>query len=313
MGPTLLDIVKANGNDAVVGLIDETIKAHPELTMVEARTIKGLNYKARVRTELGRVTGSFRNANEGLDPIKSKYETRMFETFILNPRFECDRAVADRYEDGPKVYIAEENQGVMEGEMQGLGSQFYYGVTNNAKGHPGLIKMYDTDNMVVDAGGTTANTGSSVWLIETGPQAVRWVWGENGLFQMSDLRVETLRDAANKPFDGYVSSLTAYPGLQVASLQSVVRIKKLTADANKGLTDALLAAALSKFPVGRSPNLILASRRSLFQLQVSRTPTLVIGDGKTAPSQNMAPLPKDYGGIPIMATDSIKNTESLTL
>ncbi len=312
--PTLLDIVKANGNDAVVGLVDETIKAHPELTAVPARTIKGLNFRTRVRVALGRVTGSFRDANEGLDPIKATYENRLVETYILNPRFEVDKAVADRYEDGPQVYIAQESQGIMEGEMQGLASQFYYGAGNHAKGHPGLINMHDATNMVVDATGTTAATGSSVWLVKFGPQDVQWVWGANGVFAMSSVREETLLDANNKKFDGYVSSLTAYPGLQANSIQSVVRIKKLTADSGKGLTDALLAKAMSLFPVGRKPDAIFMSRRSLFQLQVSRTAVLNVGPGTAkANVQNVASVPTDFEGVPILPTDAIKDTESLDL
>ena len=309
--PTLLDIVKANGNDAVVGLVDETIKAHPELSLIDSRTIKGLNYKTRVRTALGRVTGSFRDANEGTAPIKHTYENRLVETYILNPRFECDKAVADRYEDGPQMYIAEESAGVMEGEMQGLASQFYYGSGNNAKGHPGLINMYDAANMEVDAGGTTDDVASSVWLIQTGAQAVRWVWGANGLFAMSPVREETLIDANSLKYDGYVSSLTAYPGLQNASLQAAVRIKKLTTDTGKGLTDALLAQALAKFPVGRVPNLILMSRRSRMQLQLSRTAVLNVSGRQKVDAQNIASLPTEFEGIPIHATDAIKDTEKL--
>ena len=44
--PTLLDIAKANGSDAVAGLIDEAAKAHPELTMGGARTIAGSRVRA---------------------------------------------------------------------------------------------------------------------------------------------------------------------------------------------------------------------------------------------------------------------------
>lgn len=312
--PTLLDIVKANGNDAMVGLVDETIKAHPEISLVPARTIKGTMYKTLVRTALGNTSGSFRSANAGTSAIKHTYENRTVETFILTPRFEADKAVADRYEDGPQVYIAQENQGTLEGEMQALARQFYYGAGTggNVLGHPGLIQSYDTANMVVDAGGTTASTGSSCWLIKYGPKAVQWVWGANGAFAMSPLRVESIIDPndSTKKFSGYVSDMSAYPGLQVGSLQSVCRIKKLTADAGKGMTDALINTALSKFPVGMIPDVILMTRRSLAQLQSSRT--------ATTPTGQPAPFPTSIVGIgganiPISVTDAILDTESLTL
>src|SRR4051794_6855457 len=124
---TLLDIVKANGVDAMVGVIDEVTKAHPELTDVGSRTIKGLNFRTLVRVALGDVAGGFRDANTGVASIKNTYENRLVETFILEARVESDQAVADRYEDGAEAYLALEGEGVLEGQMQGLATQFYYG------------------------------------------------------------------------------------------------------------------------------------------------------------------------------------------
>ena len=47
---TLLDIAKANGSDAAVGLIEEVMTYSPEVNLGAARTIKGLSYKTLVRT-----------------------------------------------------------------------------------------------------------------------------------------------------------------------------------------------------------------------------------------------------------------------
>lgn len=315
--PTLLDIVKANGNDAVVGLVDETIKSHPEISLIPARTIKGLNYRTRVRTSLGLTTGSFRAANAGTLPIKHVYENRLVETYILTPRFEVDKAVADRYEDGAAAYIAQEVQGILEGEMQALAAQFYYGAATggNAMGHPGLMQAYDSVNMVVDAGGTTDDVASSAWLIATGPQAVQWVWGAGGQFVMSPPRIESIVDPndSTKKFTGYVSDMNAYPGLQVGSTLAIVRIKKLTTDNGKGLTDALVAKALSLFPAGYVPQMILCSRRSRYQLQTSRTVTVMSGPSQRASGgvASIADVPTESMGIPLYATDAIRDTEKL--
>lgn len=314
--PTLLDIAKANGSDAVVGLIDEAVKVHPELRLGAARTIKGINYKTLVRTALGNSSGSFRNANEGVAPHVHTYENRLVETFILNPRWQCDKAVADRHEDGALAYIAQEAEGTMEGEMQALSKQFYYGrVSGNGgstKGFPGLIDMYDATNMVVDAGGTTASTGSSVWLVRFGPKHVQWVWGNNGQLQPSDIRIESVAMGTTPEtyLDAYVQTFLGYPGLQVGSLQSVVRIKKLTADSGKGLTDDLIATALALFPEGTTPDAVFMGKRSHGQLQASRT--------AVNPTGAPAPFPTEIMGIagnniPIYVTSGITATEALTL
>lgn len=310
----LLTIVKANGSDAAVGLIEEAAKAHPEIMLGSERSIRGVSYKTLVRTALGKTDGSFRNANQGSTPISHTYENRTVECFILEPRFEIDKAVAHAYEDGPEAFIAIQESGIMEGELQGLCKQFYYGTGTggNAKGFPGLIQAHDSANMVVDAGGTTADTASSVWLVRFGPQHVQWCWGLNGAFSMSPVRTESIVDPADatKKFDGYVQTMLARPGLAVHSLQSVVRIKKLTADSGKGLTDTLIHQALEKFPTGTQPDVILMTRRSNRQLQSSRT--------ATNPTGQPAPFPTSIVGIagqniPIAITDAISDTEALTL
>jgi hypothetical protein len=305
MLPTLLDIAKLNGTDAVVGLIEEATRAHPELTLGAARTIRGLNYKTKVRT--GLPTVAFRAANEGTAVSKSAFENRLVECFMLNPIFEADKAVADSYEDGAAAYMAIEGGGILEAAMHLLAKQMYYGAgtDGDAKGYPGFIQAYDATNMVVDAGGTTATTGSSVWAVRWGPQHVQWVWGANGQLALSDVKEAILLDTNQNPYTGYWQDFLARPGVQVGSIYSIGRVKKLTEDASKGLTDALLATLLSKFPVGVVPDVFLMNRRSLFQLRSSRT--------ATNPTGAPAPIPDESFNVPIAVTDAILNTEALTL
>lgn len=311
--PTLLDIAKMNGSDAVAGLIEESQSAHPEISgriggmdlpnVGFMRTIRGTNYKTLVRT--GLPTVGFRNVNEGAAASGSTYENRLVETFVLNPRFEADKAIADAFEDGWEAYLAREAAGQMEAALRALASQFYYGRASDAKGFPGLIDSYDATNCVVDAGGTTATTGSSVWMVKFGPSDISWVLGQNGGLSIDEVRLESITDNSSNRYTAYVQELLAYVGLQVGSVNSCVRIKKLTADSGKGLTDDLIYDGLSKFPAGVIPDVMFMSRRSLKQLRESRTATNATG----AP----APMPRDVEGVPIAVTDALINTEALTL
>jgi hypothetical protein len=301
--PTLLDIAIMNGSDAVVGLVEETIKAVPEVRIGAARTIKGTQYKTLVRTALPIV--GFRAANQGSAGVKGTYENRLFETFIFNPRWECDKAVANSHEDGPAAFIALEAMGIMEAAFQWLGKQFYYGIPNDALGFPGLLAGYDATNMVVDAAGTTASTGSSAWLVRFGPRDITWIYGQNGELALAPLQEQRVLDASNNPYTAYVQEILARPGVQFTRKYAACRIKKLTADSGKGLTDALISQALAKFPTGLPPDCIFCSRRSLQQLQASRT--------ATTPTGAPAPIPQESFGIPIYPTDSIIDTESLSL
>lgn len=297
---TLLDIAKANGSDALVGLIEEVVKPHPEVMLLPMRGIKGLNYRTLVRTALPTV--GFRSANEGVTPTKSTFENRLIEAFILNPRWECDKAVADCYEDGAAAYIAIEANGIMQASMNWIASQFYYGVSNDAKGFPGILSAVDS-TMVVDAGGTTDNVSTSVWAVRFGPQACQWVLGNGGELRLDDVMTARVTDGSGNPYTAYVQELLMRIGLQVGSTYSVARMKKVTTDSGKGVTDAKISELLSKFPVGYRPDALLMSRRSLMQLQQSRT--------ATTPTGAPAPVPTESFGVPIFPTDAILDTETL--
>ena len=316
---TLLDIAKRNAGDAAVGLIDETSKAFPEISGASAingvpvqipgvgaaRTIQGLNYKTLVR--VGLPTVGFRKANAGTAQTKAQTENRLVETFIMNPRWGADKAVADRSEDGWEAAMADEADAHMTAAFVQLGKQFYYGTDTTYGGHadgfPGLIDSVVSGN-VVDAGGTTATTGSSVWLVKFGRKFVQWVWGANGQLDLSDVELRDKSDGTNN-YTAYHQELTAYPGVQVGNVNAVVRIKKLTEDSGKGMTDALFAKALEKFPVGMTPDVAFMSRRSLRQLQASRTATNETG--------REAPFPTSAFNVPIAPTDWIYDIEALTL
>ncbi len=304
--PTLLDIATINGADSAVGLIEEAMEAHPEINGGFWRTIRGLNYKTKVRTAVPSV--SFRDANEGTATAKSTYINRLVEAMIINPIWECDKAVADASEEGPEAFIAMEAAGILEGAMQTISKCFYYGrhaTLGDGKAFPGLLASYDADNMTVDAGGTTANTGSSVWLVKWGLNGVTWCLGQNGEIAVSDVRTETIHDDDSNPLTGYVQDLLARVGLGVHNVQKVARIKKITADSDKTLDDDLIAEALSKFPAGTVPDVMFMSRRSREQLRSSRTATNTVG----AP----APIPTEAFGVPIQVSDAIVDTEPLTL
>lgn len=318
--PTLLDIAKINAAGGLAELLDEAARPVPEVTgkaiflgqekqvpnVGDMRTIKGTQYKTLIRTSL--PAAGFRDANEGVVSTQSVFENRLVEAFILNPRWQCDKAVADANEDGPEMYIASEASAMLMSSLMALGKQFYYGrgTGGHAKGHPGLLQSVDPA-LVVDATGTTDNVASSVWGVKFGDNDVRWVLGQNGQLGVSDVRIESVVDPADaaKRFTAYVQELLSWIGLQVKSRFSICRIKKLTTDANKGLTDALLAQALTTFPTGWRPDVFFTSRRSLEQLRKSRTATNATG----AP----APTPTDYEGIPLIPTDSILDTETLAL
>lgn len=313
---TLLDIAKRNGSDAIAGLLDEASRQVPEITgmvrdngqMIKvpnlgaARPIAGTQYKTLVRTALPTV--AFRKANNGTDPSKSTVENRLVECFILDCLWQCDKAVADAHEDGAESVIADEAAAILNAALMTLGKQFYYGTTSvgDAEGHPGLIQTVDS-GYVVDATGTTANGGSSVWAVKFGPSHVQWVMGNDANLNVTDVRVERITGENNKSMEGYVQSLLAWVGVQCKSKHALGRVKNITAQAGKTLTGEMLGDLISRFPVGSEPDALFMTKKVREGYRKSLTATSATG--------SPAPTPRDFEGIPIIATDSILNTEAI--
>lgn len=313
---SMLDVAKLNGTDSVVGLIEENIKYSPEVGLFPFRTIKGTSYKTGIRT--GLPTTAFRNANEGQTPSKSSFRQALIEAFIFGGQIEVDKAVADAHEDGAARMQAIEASGVMQSALRNLGSQIWYGQTVDSKGFPGIkaATVFGTstlagDALTIDAAGTTATTASSVYAVKFGPQDCQLIGGNNKAWELDEFTVQQITAANNGKLTAYVAGLTGWIGLQVGNENCVRRIANLTADSGKGLTDTLLATLFATFPVGHVPDALFMSRRSRRQLQISRTVVLQ-GNAKVRPDQpTIAPIPTEYEGVPIIATDSILNTDAL--
>lgn len=311
--PTLMDIAQSTGTDGISSLIEEVIKFTPEISMGAARTIKGTQYKATVRVGLPGV--SFRQANLGGTLAKAKYENRLYDCYITDTPWTCDKAIADAHEDGAAAYIAAEAKGIMLAQMILLGKQFYYGSSkapgdisvqfSDPLGFPGLLQMYDAANMTINAGGTTANINSSVWAFSWGDEGVQWLYGQGANpLALTDVKEIVLPDANGNPLTQYHQQLLSWVGLKLGSLKRAACIKNLNSvDSGAGLTDKLLRQLTQIFPVGYRPDCIMVTRPAMTQLINSRTATNPTG---TPPE-----FPTTFDGIPLIQTDSIQNTEAV--
>jgi hypothetical protein len=299
--PTLLDIAKL---DAGIGypLIEEAVKLAPELQVVPADTITGTTMELTVRTGLPSVR--FRNANEGVPRTKSSYETRTFQTHILDHQVAVDSQIVDGARDKGRL-LENHTAGVFEAAMQYIGSQFYYGTGNDAKGFPGLLAQCKSGAAhTVDAGG--ADNKTSVWFLRLGRECVEFLFGNSQTIRLQDeWQLETVYDADGNPYKAYTNWMTGRVGMRLANKNCAVRIKNVEeSGANKKVvTDALLYAAYEKFTdFGMEPTHIFMNGRSREQLRNSRT--------ATNPAGVPAPLPTEWEGIPIIRTSSIASDEA---
>jgi hypothetical protein len=309
---TALDLAKLNAGSDGTALIEANKMVAPELGLVPAFSVDELSY-----TSLRRISvpeGGFAAIGAGTAAGVSQYENGFFQCFQYKNLIEETKDKASAYRRGPAAFLALAMSGAYQGAMRLLGRAFYYGA-NTAPGgstgsFAGMVDLYDKVNMVIDAGGTTDNTASSIWFIKFGNMEdgnVSFVFGNNrGLAPLAtwiDAMVTPVLASPTLRTHGWQNELSAAVGLSLADPSCAVRVKKITADAGKGMTDGLGQLAMEKFPVGIIPDVVLMTRRTRRQLQQSRVTSLI----------PKPPLPVDVEGIPIVITDSISNAEALAL
>lgn len=249
----------------------------------------------------------FRTPGTGRENTKSTDTLVTVTLKLLDASVAVDKALADEDRRGTQAYIAREARRHLKAAFFKAEQQFINGTGSDASGFTGLADALGFSNaMTVSAGGITADTASSVYLIRTNADGndCSVITGNDGNIEMGEAIEQAIEDAANGGrFPGYFTSIMGWLGLQIGSAYSVGRICNITEDSGKGLTDDLIYTALEKFPAARMPNLIIGSRRSVGQLRNSRTATNATGAA--------APWPTMIEDIPIVTTDGIGNTEAL--
>lgn len=319
---TLLDVAKAKSTAAELALVESVATAAPELARFPSRVINGTSFKTLDRSAL--PTTGFRNANEGLSVSKSNFTMRTHECMIFGGAVNVDEAAAAAWNAsrGAGNYEAIEANGVARSAAINIGKQIWYGTDADAKGFPGARAIWSAfssaltasgqTTLGVDATGTSANAATSVYAVKFGTEFCEIIFGMNRVLSLPPFMRQSLFDAEGKQYPGMTSNLQSWVGLSCANPFSIGRIYNLTAQSGKGLTDALLAKLLHKFPVGFVPDAFFMSRQSLEQLEIDRASRVTLQNGgRNAGAEVYVDAVTNFRGIPIIATDSILNTEAI--
>jgi hypothetical protein len=306
---TLLDIALRSGSDQIIGLIEDVTTYAPEFSVLPAVTKAGTSYKVTRRT--GLPTAAFRDVNGSGTVTKSTFKQEVKEMYFLDVPLQVDEAVVKGDDGSVGDLLAGEASGALQAATILLGSQMYYGTSNDAKGFTGLLSQSVGK---WPTGGTTSST--SAYLVWTGPQGVSFVVGRDGQIAMPDWTKQAIVSGTSQKM-AYVSNLSAYIGLQVLSASAVWRVSGITAAAP--LTDARGAGLLSKVPLTRRNGLRwFMNRTAAYTLAASRaTAGYIAATSAGSPTQALPgtigvfnALPDMLAGVPITVTDSLVDTET---
>lgn len=302
---TLLDIAKRTNNDRIIGTVEEVTTFAPEIRTILARPKAGTSYQIHRRTKLPQ--GSFRGANEGSPLTKSETEQVLAQMYFFDTQLQVDESLVQADDGELGDVLAFEAMGAVQGSFDYLGKQTWYGENANTKGFQGL-REYATQTNSVNAEGVTAvSTAYLLWMPPT-YHGVFFDIGLRGAMEFPEWRKHQIVDSNSNPYTAYVSNMSFWIGLNVASANAVYRVNNLTTA--KPFTDALGAELLAKVPMARRNNLVwFVNREVAFQLQKSRSS---IGNvqADTGGTPAFSPLPVECQGIPIVITDSLDSNES---
>ena len=305
---TLAGLVQLNNlNNADLNVSDLLQDAPLIAAIAAVEASNGTNHSYLKETVAEGV--AFRAPNAGVINAASQDEEVQVALTFLDGGFDVDVAIANKYKDGPEAYLEKRVPRKVSAMLASAESNLIYGAVSG--GFAGLLENTLlnslSDSMVIGAGGTTADVNTSVLFLRSDEDNCALIAGNDGRISVDEpfmnvVYPDPTTDA--KRYDAWRVPVNAWLGMQYGSIYSVARIANLNAtDAGKTMTDDLAFEAIALFPSARQPNLCVMNRQSLEQLRSSRTATNDSG----AP----APTPVSIGGIPIVVTDSIVNTEAI--
>lgn len=297
---TTSEVAKFNDSDLDIGILSEVLNNAPVLSALAAKSIAGVTYNYLKETAAPNV--GFRSENAGRENSVGSYTKVGVDLKILDASYYLDIAVAEADERGASAALATQAVSHLRAAMFHAEKEIINGAeTGGFGGFADQISAL-SDAMCVNAGGSTADTGSSVYAVVSSPSEVSVVWGQSGEINVGDTVVQK-HDASTGSYPVYYTPISAYCGLQVGTDYSLGAIRNLTEDSSAKLTDDMIADLLSKFPSGVRPSMLVMNRRSLAQLRDSRVASHPTG----APVN----FPADSFGVPIVVSDGVISTEAL--
>ena len=313
---TLNELIRFNSLDVNPAEITDILNKAPVLRALHAmQSSNGTVHKFNVETTAPVI--GFRAVNAGADYTASISTQTSIDLKYIDSKVIEDAAACRAYRFGAEAWMNQRTARQIREALFTLEKQFFNGtVSGSADGFLGLADSANyngaSDALVINAAGKTAATASSVWFLRSTPDdaSVALVGaGDQSLstpninFSVGEIFESVVLGSNSKSMVAMVRDAGGHLGVQIGSKYAVARIANLTEDSGKGLTDTLLARALALFPASDQPTHICLNRRSLRQLQVSRT--------TYSPTGMPAPRPTEYEGIPIVVTDAISSTETL--
>lgn len=350
--PTLAEIAQVRQVPLSAGIFRAVYTETPALMAFDARTTSRKKFKTLALTGLP-TAGGFVDYNEGFTSGKASLKLREFDAKLTGGKVQVERITAQEWdqenENGKFTYFDLQLYARMKTELKNINSVLFYGTGVDAKGFPGMKELTPYVNVlsltddpgaddyvktVINAGGSSAGTASSVYSVVFGEMEAQLVLGNDQggeMFTMSEIIEQHIAPDSDDPDATLVHDVTqiwGYFGLSVGGMNqtpndevptqySVRRLANLTEDSGKGVTDAKLEQLVLSHGDNKMPSMLFMNGRSGRQWADSRSATSVSvflngpGDAKNNQVNVRAPRPTNFDGIPVTYDSAIRSTDAI--
>lgn len=286
----------------------------------------------RVVIRTGLPTTYYRALNQGIPSSKSTTAQVDEGCAIIEARSEMDVDLAKLNGNTNQFRLSEDSAFIESMNQTYVNGLFRGDTTVDPKQFLGLQARYNSSTAgngtnILNAGGTTANVQSSIYLVCWSDRTVYCPFpkGSNAGLMKDDLGVQTIFDGTNR-MQAYVSRFQWKPGLAVKDWRYVVRIANVessvlfTTSSGTQATSAatniikLMARAMDKIPAFGGVKPCFYMNRTLYSgLRIQALDrTQGVLDIEKGLSQFGTPMSwLTFQGIPIRKVDALTNTESV--
>jgi hypothetical protein len=294
---SLTNLVKLNDQNISDEEISSLEQAAPFLfSLAAVPASNGTNHRYLYTSTAS--SAAFRALDTGVAKTKSAKTQVDITMKVLDASFSVDIAEAKAYRGGVDAYLELELQEALAQAFRAAEGQVIYGT--DAAGFDGLVDisgMAALGTYVLSAGGSTASSQTSCWVMHTSPKEIAVIAGNDGNIEFTEEPSVVQIAEGGGYYTAYHTGVVGWLGLQSGTGTNLVRIGNI----ETAFDDADIQDALALFK--DEPNLIVMNRKALKLLTQSRT--------ATNPTGKEAPRPTEFEGIPIVVTSSITNTEAV--
>lgn len=344
--PTAADLAAGRCNEYMAGMLRAIYDQLPVFSSFPAFDLKGTSIFCLALAALP-AAGGFLDLNEGYISSKAQLVTGKVDAKRIGVLIESAKSSTDLWNaERPGMnWIDIQVQARLLSELQNLEKSIFLGTVNDAKAFYGLKQICSPttantlalsgtptvpfSKSVLNAGGSTANTATSVYTVCHGPMdAGLYMGGPGGVagfLSMTEIREQYQADPgdATRKQRYYITDGEGYcvVALMGSSEQftdrkypqfSVRRAMNVTADVGCTCTESLLDKLIAMHPSGHKPTAIYMSIRSQLQLLADRIANGVVQLNPSHTGTVRPGLPTEHRGIPIIVAEgAILDTQAV--